>query len=215
MESRVEVRSKDYTKNQLLSLINKTIRHDISNDLTIINNSLEAYKEVKDEKLLENAMNVIKRSFELVEDMKELEALVSSGNTLEPHNVREVLENIVCRYGIQTSIEGDCTVIADKALTSVMNNIVANAVKHGKADRIDVSIEDEDNFCWIKIADNGSGIPPEVKERIFDEGFSSCKSNGLGLYIVRKTIERYGGRVQIEDNQPHGTVVNLILNCAN
>ncbi len=209
----MEVRGEDHTKNQLLSLINKTMRHDILNDLTIINNSLEAYKDSKDERLLENAMSTVKRSFELVEDMKELETIVYSGNTLKPYNIREAVENVTQGYSVQTSIEGDCTVIADSALNSVIDNIVGNAVKHGQADKIDIRIEDEGNFCRIKIADDGMGIPQEMKEKIFDEGFTSCKSNGLGLYIVRKTIERYGGSVQVEDNQPHGTVIILTLNC--
>lgn len=212
MESKLEVRSKDHTEN-LLTLINKTMRHDILNDLTIINNSLEAYKDSRDERLLDTAIDTIKRSFELVEDMKELETLVASGNTLKSHNARKIVENVTCRYGIQTNIEGECTIIADRAINSVIDNIVGNAVKHGQADRIDVSIEDEDDFCRIKIADNGVGIPQEIKEKIFEEGFSSCKSNGLGLYIVRKTIERYGGNVQVEDNHPCGTVVILTLNC--
>lgn len=213
MESKMEMGDKYHTEKQLLSLINKTMRHDILNDLTIINNSLEAYKDSKDDKLLENAIETIKRSFELIEEMRELETLVSSGNTLKPCNIREILENVTCRYRVQTSIEGECTVIADKALNSVIDNIVGNAVKHGQADRIDIRIEDEGDFCEIKIADNGLGIPQEMKEKIFDEGFSNSKGSGLGLYIVRKTIERYGGNIRVEDNQPSGTVVTLTLNC--
>lgn len=209
----MEVRGKDHTENQLLSLINKTMRHDILNDLTIINNSLEAYKDSRDERLLDTAIDSIKKSFELVEDMKELETLVSSGSTLKLYNVRDIVEKVTRRYSVHTSIEGKCTVIADRALNSVIDNIVGNAVKHGKADRIDIGIESKGNLCKVKIADNGMGIPQEIKEKIFEEGFSSCQSNGLGLYIVRKTVERYGGSVRVEDNRPCGTVVILTLNC--
>lgn len=208
----MEVRDTEQNKKQLLSLINKTIRHDILNDLTIISNSLEAYKDNKDERLLENALDTVKRSFELVENMKELEELVSAGNSLQPYNLREVIENVAERYTLKTNIEGDCTVVADKALSSVIDNIVGNAVKHGQADRIDVSIENEGDFCNLKIADNGLGISPEIKERIFEEGFSGCRGRGLGLYIVKKTIERYGGTIQVRDNHPCGTVFVLKLN---
>ncbi|MFW6194160.1 MAG: sensor histidine kinase [Halobacteriota archaeon] len=216
MESKMEVRDTDHSKKQLLSLINKTMRHDILNDLTIINNNLEAYKDTKDEKLLDNALNAIERSFELVKDMRELENLVSAENShsLQPYNLKEVIESVAKRYHLAVNIEGDCVVIADKALTSVMDNIMGNAIKHGRADRIDVTIEieDESDLCRVKIADNGLGIPQDMKERIFDEGFSSCRNNGLGLYIVRKTIERYGGDVRVDDNWPCGTVIILTLN---
>ncbi len=214
MESKMEVRDTDFTQNQLLSIINKTMRHDILNDLTIINNSLEAYKDSKDERLLDNAINTIKRSFELVEDMKELEELASSGNSLKALDVREIVENVTKRYRVGVNIEGDCSVMADRAFSSVIDNIVGNAVKHGQADKVDVRIEEVGGHCRIKIGDNGVGIPQEIKERIFDEGFSSCKSNGLGLYIVRKTVERYGGCVQVEDNSPSGTIISLTLNCS-
>ncbi|MFO8132483.1 MAG: ATP-binding protein, partial [Thermoplasmatota archaeon] len=67
--------------------------------------------------------------------------------------------------------------------------------------------------CEIRVADEGSGIPDEIKQRVFEERFShgSTGGSGLGLYIVKKTMQRYGGSVDIEDNQPTGTVVVLRL----
>jgi two-component system sensor kinase len=52
-----------------------------------------------------------------------------------------------------------------------------------------------------------------VKEKIFDEGFSygERRGTGLGLYLVKKTMERYGGSVRVEDNKPQGAV--FVLTC--
>ncbi|HDN73870.1 MAG TPA: ATP-binding protein, partial [Archaeoglobus sp.] len=51
----------------------------------------------------------------------------------------------------------------------------------------------------------------EIKERIFEEGFKYGENarTGLGLYIVRKVMEKYGGKVWVEDNEPTGTIFVL------
>jgi len=98
--------------------------------------------------------------------------------------------------------------LCDDAIDSVMDNIVRNAVVHGGTDRIDISIEEKDDDCWMRIADYGKGIPDDIKLRIFGEGesFGEKRGSGLGLYIVKKVIERYGGTIEVEDNKPNGAV---------
>ena len=100
--------------------------------------------------------------------------------------------------------------LVDKAIYSVIDNIVNNAIVHGKTDRVDISIEDKGEFCEIRIADYGVGIPDDIKHLIFEEGFKyRSKGSGLGLYIVKKVIERYGGEILVEDNKPSGAVFTL------
>ena len=100
---------------------------------------------------------------------------------------------------------------------SVLENIMRNAVIHSKTDRVDVDISSKDKSCQIKIADYGKGIPEPIKENIFEEGisFGDSKGSGLGLYIVKKTIERYGGSIVVEDNIPQGTIFTIKLKCLN
>ncbi len=202
--------------NEALRLLNKTLRHEILNDLTVIGNSIEMYQDTENEKLLTNALNSVDKSVKLLKEMKTLEFLVSTGESLKPYDVKKVVEKIVSGYQIEFSVKGNCTVLADEALTSILDNIVRNAVVHGDADKIDITTEERDGSCVIQIADNGSGIPDEVKDRIFEEGFSGDgKGTGLGLFIAAKTIKRYGGTVEVKDNQPTGTIMVLRLNCPN
>lgn len=131
----------------------------------------------------------------MIKRMRELESLITFGNNLKSTHLKEVLKVVARNYDVQIWIEGDGVVLADEALISVFDNIIRNATIHGKADKIRIKIENKDELCEIRIADNGSGIPEEFKNEIFDEGFSygDSRGSGLGLYIVRKTIERYGG----------------------
>ncbi len=199
--------------NEVLKLLNKTLRHDILNDLTVVRNSMEMYEELEDKKLLHNAYNSIDDSINLIKKMKRLESLIPSGDSLEPYSAREVIEEVMKNQQISAEVNGDCTVIADEVFTSVIDNIITNAINHGQANHINIKIENEGEECWIKIADNGKGIPEKKKEEVFNEGFSGNGGSGLGLYIVKKTIERYGGEIRIENNKPNGVVVLLKLKC--
>lgn len=199
--------------NEILSLINKNLRHDVLNDLSVIRGSIEVYKDNKDERLLDNALNAVDRSVELIRRMKELETLVTAGGGLKPYNLKELIQSVLETKEIEYSLTGNCTVLGDDAFDSVIENLANNAINHGKADKIDVLIEEKGNFCEVRIANNGLNIPEEIKEKLFEEGFSygERKGSGLGLYIAKKTIERYGGSIEVENNEPNGAVFILTL----
>jgi PAS domain S-box-containing protein len=199
--------------NEVLRLINKIIRHDILNDLTAISGALETFTEMRDERLLDTARKAVDKGIELIRRMKELELLVSSAGDLRQLSAREVVQQVMNNYEIPFNIHGDCRVLADDALVPVIDNIVRNAIIHGETDKIDVEIVEKGEFCEIRISDYGGGIPDEIKDRIFEEGFKYGRTgrSGLGLYIVKKMVERYGGNVRVEDNEPKGSTFVITL----
>lgn len=200
--------------NEALRLLNKTLRHEILNDLNVVGNSIEMYQDIKNEKLLNNALNSVDKSIKLIKEMKSLESLVSTGESLKPYSVKEIVEHIGEGYHIDFNAEGDCKILADEAFSSIIDNIIRNAVEHGAADKVDVITKERGGLCEIQISDNGTGIHEEIKDRIFEEGFSGDgKGTGLGLFIAQKTIKRYGGHIQVKDNQPAGSIFILSLSC--
>jgi signal transduction histidine kinase len=58
----------------------------------------------------------------------------------------------------------------------------------------------------LRLSDNGSGIPDSIRSKLFEEGFSygQTAGSGIGLFLVKKTMERYGGGVSVEDNSGSG-----------
>lgn len=104
-------------------------------------------------------------------------------------------------------IQGDGQVLADDALISVIENIVRNALIHGGINQIEVKIKTKKDAVQISLADRGVGIPDVIKAKLFTEGtrYGPTGNSGLGLYIAKKTIERYGGQIWVEDNKPTGT----------
>ena len=198
-----------------IKLINKILRHDIISDLIVINGALMFYEESKKEELLKKASARVNKSVELIKRMRELETFISSHHGLKLYTVTDVFKKVVIeRYqSIAFNVEGECQVLADESLNSVIDNIISNAVVHGKTDRIDIKIGGKGEFCEIRIADYGVGIPDEIKEKIFEESFvyGETGGTGLGLYIVKKAMEINGGHVYVEDNTPKGAVFVLAL----
>jgi signal transduction histidine kinase len=93
-------------------------------------------------------------------------------------------------------------------LTMVLINLFDNAIKHGRqGGRIDVNAAlDEPRVVTLAIDDDGPGIPPADRDRIFAlgaRGASPAPGSGIGLAFVRMMLERIGGRVEIGD-APHG-----------
>ena len=199
--------------NETLRIINKIMRHDILNDLQIARSSLELYLEEKDRKFLDTVFSRMDKSIKLIEKMRQLEMLLSSGKELREYDMKEVINSVMENYELEFKIKGNCTIKADEAIHSVIDNIVRNAVVHSGTDKIDITMKGNNEECEIRIADYGKGIPDEIKEKIFDERFKhgDMGGSGLGLYIVRKTIERYGGSIHVENNEPNGTVFVIKL----
>jgi len=70
---------------------------------------------------------------------------------------------------------------------------------------IKTEYESRNNNVRVEIADDGAGVPPEDKERIFIPYFSRKKSGtGLGLAIVNRIISDHNGRIMVSDNIPRG-----------
>ena len=77
--------------------------------------------------------------------------------------------------------------------------------------QIDITVDlENDGACSMSIADNGIGIPADIKQYIFKEGFryGTTGNTGLGLYIARVIMDRYGS-IDVKDNVPSGAAFIL------
>lgn len=94
-------------------------------------------------------------------------------------------------------------------IQQIFVNIISNGVQamEGKGQLI-LSSHEVDNNIVVKIQDNGPGIPPKYVQRIFDPFFTTKeqgKGTGLGLNIVHRLVEKYGGYINVESKQGEGT----------
>ncbi len=209
LEARRQAEQRIVELNEALRLINKTIRHDILNDLTVMKLDLDFYlNKKKGMEVLWDAVSIVERSVNFIRKMRDLESAVSYGAPLKPYSVKKVIREVSKHFlSMKFKIEGGGKVLADEALVSVIENIVRNALIHGGANEVQVEIKKDKESVQISLSDKGVGIPNKTKAKLFTEGFKFGKTgnSGLGLYISKKTIERYGGQIWVEDNKPKGT----------
>ncbi len=205
--------------NKTLKVVNSILRHDILNNLTVIGGSLEIYRMKKDEKFLASAANAVDRSVDIIKKMKEVEVVISP-KEMKMMDLRATVDEVIRKFigqKMRFEVRGEGYVLADDALGSVFENIINNAINHSSSDVMAISIAPQnDGFCEVRIADQGVGIPNEVKPKIWQEGYKYGKSgqSGLGLFIVKKVVERYGGTITVEDNKPKGTAFLMRLRCS-
>jgi two-component system nitrogen regulation sensor histidine kinase NtrY len=90
-----------------------------------------------------------------------------------------------------------------------MINLLDNALDaiDGKGQiSIELSYDQDQQIVLIEVSDNGKGIPPEHKSRVFEPYFSTKKQGtGLGLAIVNNIVNDHNGTIRVQDEEPQGT----------
>ncbi|HEY0977160.1 MAG TPA: HAMP domain-containing sensor histidine kinase [Flavobacteriales bacterium] len=100
------------------------------------------------------------------------------------------------------------------AFRSVVVNLLENACKYAPPSTlIHVSLERTAHGTVLQVTDQGPGVPPAERERIFEKFYRSgseetrgTKGTGLGLYIVARLMRRLGGRIEHREAAPHGSI---------
>jgi len=101
-------------------------------------------------------------------------------------------------------------------LRQVFDNIVSNALKYtrpGEPPSLTISAQVEHNMVCFSVQDRGIGIPSSQRSRVFQPFVrlrqTEAAGSGIGLTIVQRIVELYGGQVWIEDNEGEGCTVKF------
>lgn len=129
------------------------------------------------------------------------------------------------RNGIKILLDVSATDIWIQGLENHFYSIVKNLVNNSrdalldrridpaKEKKINISLAEKDGQIEIKVEDNGIGISPKDKQKIFEAFFSTKPDTGtgLGLSVVKKTISLYNGQIQVDSTENTGSVFTLIF----
>jgi PAS domain S-box-containing protein len=206
--------------------------HDLSEPLRMVSSYLQLlrrrYRGQIDEdadEFIDFAVEGANRMRALIEDLL---AYSRAGRSAEPRPVdcgyvmADVLSSLAAAVAdarAQVSVGPLPTVLGDRvAIAQLLQNLVANALKfrHGPGVCVWVNAEEHDGMWEFAVSDDGIGIDPRHRERVFKmfqrlHDRESFEGTGIGLAICRKIVERQGGRIWVEGRDGGGTVFRFTL----
>jgi signal transduction histidine kinase len=135
------------------------------------------------------------------------------------HEVLERFASELQRSGSRLSIHGEAPVIGmwDRSRSDqIVTNLISNAIKYGRGNPIEVTVEEKGAHAHLVVRDQGLGIPKERMPHIFSRFERAVSSQqygglGLGLYIVRQLVEMHGGSVHVESELGVGSTFTVEL----
>jgi signal transduction histidine kinase len=203
--------------NSELRLVNQTLRHDIMNRLFFIGGIVGNYqkfgeKAVKLDEMLTDIRKMVDSSADFVQNMKAVEEQSVANAPLRPIDIAKIVEASKVDFeDLNITMTGNGIVLADQAVVSVIANLLQNIRVHAYNKDVSVSIAEKQDEIEVAIADQGKGIPDSIKAQLFEQGkaFGETGHTGIGLYVVKTMMQRYGGHVTVTDNLPKGTVFTL------
>ncbi len=164
------------------------IRDQVKRGTNLVSN-IRKLSEIEDHKLVLNKI-------ELIEVLQEIK-----NNLIKIYKKRKIIIQIQCDYK-------KLFIKTNELLPVVFENILINAIIHNQNPLIEIIIKiskvfkDEIYYLKLEFFDNGIGILPEMKEKVFQRGYNEKKDKmglGLGLTLVKKIIENYNGQIWVED----------------
>ncbi len=185
--------------------------HDINNANTIAlgySEILGEDLEGKNREIMQKIRSAVTQSIEIIKNVSTIRRLRPPTPPLKPVDLDAVIRAEI-RQHPETDIRYDgrsVAVLADDLLPEVFTNLVGNSIKFGEPDvAIAIRVEELDGEVLVSVEDTGPGIPDATKAVLFSrfrKGKSSRSGKGLGLYIVRMLVTRYGGSIRVEDRVP-------------
>lgn len=207
--------------------LNRELRHHVLNSLQVILVNLDRLEAEATDPPTGVIASIRERGAEVVDRVESVRRIgqvftEAREMPLDRRDLSAVLTDVVADVDgrheaavVSADVPEDVTVRADEFLPTVFENLLSNAIEHNDKDppRVRVSLTVDEETAVVRIADNGPGLPEEHKDSLFawEEPAGGEIGMGVGLAIVNVLIDRYGGEIWMEDNQPTGTVAYVEL----
>ncbi len=204
----------------------KQVAHEIKNPLTPMKLSLQHLQFLYKENRKEFSRIFGKVSTSLIQQVEALTKITNEFShfarmperTIVKCNLEEILKEVITLFSAQAEITFEhiktekFIVNADKEeLKRIFINLVKNSIQ-ANSTKITIKLYSDVNYCFVNIEDNGTGIPAEILDKIFDPNFSTkTEGTGLGLPIVKRILDDLNGTIEIKSEVGRGTIVMIAI----
>ena len=209
--------------------------HELRTPLSLMQVQLDLYHSTQHPGSDEDTLQMIKmvteqndRLSKMVKtlfDMSELQTVGRDEKIIMDDLVEEVLEDLEpLAQEKNIKLIGKCKDItmvgSDILIYRLVYNLVENAIKYNHSGgQVTVTAYKEQAHIYLSVADTGSGIPKELRERVFEPFFRVDKSRsrklggvGLGLALVHEIVRVHDGSITVKSNPSGGTILEVIFN---
>jgi two-component system, NtrC family, nitrogen regulation sensor histidine kinase NtrY len=208
----------------------KQIAHEIKNPLTPMKLNVQQLQKSWDDKSSDWNERLNRFTQSMIEQIESLNKIASEFSDFakmpkainEMTDLVQLIENTVSLYidykitiNFEKPENTPCQIFVDKSqIIRVLNNLIKNSVQavEGKSGIINIKLIENKESYIIEIADNGTGISDEQKNKIFSPNFTTKTGGmGLGLAMVKSIIESYNGKIWFESEKGKGTTFFIEL----
>lgn len=207
----------------------KQVAHEIKNPLTPMKLNLQYLQKIVNDDGIDFAERFKKASDSLIEQIDTLAHIANEFSNfakmpkvnLEVINLNEIINSTIELFKnnekseITLHSETDSVlVLADKnQCLRIFNNLIKNAtqaIPDDKKGKIEIAIKQEGAHVLVSLRDNGSGIPNQMKDKIFVPNFTTkTTGTGLGLAMVKNIMTSFNGEIWFESEENEGTTFYL------
>ncbi len=211
------------------------ISHDLKNPIAVMLGVIELFKENQLEKLDEDGKEQLRMMeleanvmLKMIEDILQFSRLQNFDYEIELVNTFEIVDGIVSEFqhlykdiDVVFFVQPDLpTIKANKSLMEqIFKNLISNSVKYCDPEKVRAEVEigcyKKDGFYHFFVLDNGIGISKEDLPHIFEQfyrvGEKDIEGTGLGMSIVKKIVEYFGGKIWIESEKGKFTKVTFTI----
>jgi len=183
--------------NQKLNLLSEITRHDVANQLTILQGLIEIATTENSAPAIADLLKKIDATARAISHQVEFTRTYQDLGIHTPEWLRldDIIERISCKNVHYTPHCRKIEIYADPMLDRVFQNLFENAIRHGKrVTKISVHCEHGADGLVIVVEDDGIGIPSGEKEKIFEKGFGS--NTGFGLFLAREILALTGSTIR-------------------
>ncbi|SDR16059.1 PAS domain S-box protein [Natronobacterium texcoconense] len=206
--------------------------HDLQEPLRMISSYLQLlerrYGEDFDEdgrEFLEFAVDGAERMRSMIDGLLTYSRVETQGQPLEPVDLAAVLEDVrsdlelrIAETDAEITVESLPRVEGDASqLRQVFQNLLENALEYSDGTpRVHVSAERHDDEWIISVRDEGIGIDPDERDRIFEvfhrlHGRDEHDGTGIGLALCERIVERHGGEIEVDSEPGEGSTFSVTL----
>lgn len=207
---------------ELLAYLSDLLRHEVLNSTQIIGGHATLLLEDADDSTRASLETIDRESEELTAVIDDIRAMLNATRTSADRAVvalDDILSDEVAKLerqfdgaeiDVEATVPDDVRVAGNEGIRWIFANVLENAVEHNDSDspRVEVTVATTSETVTVRIADDGPGIPAPVRETLFER---RTDNHGLGLYLVRILATRYGGRVDLAETGPEGSVFTVTL----